>query len=110
MGEDGEWGGGSRSGGGGGAMARVPGGGTQMLDGREYTDAEIREIALRQGQFFRPGVGVRIPKGVVSQYTGGAGAGAYGLEEGYDAPGDEELDAADYADYGDTRAERRERY
>ena len=45
----------------------------QMISAREYTDDEIRAIAEREGDMFRPGVGVSVPKGVVCHYTGAVG-------------------------------------
>ena len=79
-----------------------------MIQGRKYTDDELREIALRQGTMFRPGIGVRIPRGVVTTYTGTSSADGYSLEEAYQAPQDADFDDARYMDYGATREQRRQ--
>ena len=109
VGIDGEW---NQRFGGPGGPGLVGGrrSGQQMIQGRKYTDDELREIALRQGTMFRPGIGVRIPRGVVTTYTGTSSADGYSLEETYQAPQDADFDDARYMDYGATREQRRQQW
>ena len=113
VGIDGEWnantGGQPGYTGGYGSVGAGRGGGkTQVIEGRVYTDDQVRQIAEEEGPFFRPGVGVRLPRGVISQYTGMLGSDGYGLEQGYDPPLDADFDDSKFMGYGATRAERRE--